>query len=76
MERKYLKAIKFDLSVHELQKYYPDYRKAYYDVKKFFVRQSFLRRNKVLIKQWDQTDLGNRREKTPVSFFIAEKATP
>lgn len=36
MERKYLKAINFDLSVHELEKFYQDYRKAYYDVKKFF----------------------------------------
>lgn len=41
MERKYLKAINFDLSVHELEKYYPDYRKAYYEVKKFFVRHRF-----------------------------------
>ena len=39
MERKYLKAINFDLSVHELEKFYQDYRKAYYDVKKFFARQ-------------------------------------
>ncbi len=35
MERKYRKAINFDLGVHELEKYYPDYRKAYYDVKSF-----------------------------------------
>lgn len=41
MERKYLKAINFDLSVHELEKYYPDYRKAYYDVKSFFKKQGF-----------------------------------
>lgn len=41
MERKYLKAINFDLSVHELEKYYPDYRKAYYDVKHFFKKQGF-----------------------------------
>lgn len=41
MERRYLKAINFDLSVHELEKYYPDYRKAYYDVKRFFKRQGF-----------------------------------
>lgn len=41
MERKYRKAINFDLSVHELEKYYPDYRKAYYDVKKFFKKKGF-----------------------------------
>ncbi len=41
MERKYLKAINFGLSVHELEKFYQDYRKAYYDVKKFFARQRF-----------------------------------
>ena len=41
MERKYQKAINFDLSVHELEKYYPDYRKAYYDVKSFFKKHGF-----------------------------------
>ena len=41
MERKYRKAINFDLSVHELEKYYPDYRKAYYDVKRFFKKHGF-----------------------------------
>ena len=41
MERKYRKAINFDLSVHELEKYYPDYRKAYYDVKRFFKKWGF-----------------------------------
>lgn len=41
MERKYLKAINFDLSVHELEKYYSDYRKAYHDVKRFFEKQGF-----------------------------------
>lgn len=41
MERKYRKAINFDLSVHELEKYYSDYRKAYYDIKKFFRKQDF-----------------------------------
>lgn len=41
MERKYLKAINFDLSVRQLENYYSDYRKAYYDVKKFLVRQEF-----------------------------------
>lgn len=41
MGRKYLKAINFDLSVHELEKYYSDYRKAYYDVKSFFKKQGF-----------------------------------
>lgn len=41
MERRYLKAINFDLSVHELEKYYPDYRKAYYDLKRFFRKQGF-----------------------------------
>ena len=35
MERKYLKAVNFDLSVHELEKHYSDYRKAYYDIKRF-----------------------------------------
>lgn len=41
MERKYLKAINFNLSVRELEKYYSDYRKAYYDVKRFFKKQGF-----------------------------------
>ena len=41
MERKYLKAINFDLSVHELERYYQDYRKAYYDVKRFFKKHGF-----------------------------------
>lgn len=41
MERKYRKAINFDLSVHKLEKYYPDYRTAYYDLKRFFRKQGF-----------------------------------
>ena len=41
MERKYLKAINFDLSVHELEKYYPDYRQAYHDINIFFKKQGF-----------------------------------
>lgn len=35
MERKYLKAINFDLSVHEMEKYYQNHRKAYHAVKSF-----------------------------------------
>jgi len=41
MEKKYRKAINFDLSVHELEKYYSNYRKAYYDMKKFFKQRGF-----------------------------------
>lgn len=41
MEKRYRKAINFDLSVHELEKYYPDYRRAYYDVKRFFRKRHF-----------------------------------
>lgn len=41
MERKYRKAINFDLSVRELGKYYRNYRKAYYDIKKFFRQRGF-----------------------------------
>ncbi len=41
MERKYLKAINFDLSVHKLEKYFSDYRKAYYVLKNFFKRHGF-----------------------------------
>lgn len=41
MEKKYLKAINFDLNVRGLKKYYSDYRKAYYDVKRFFKKQGF-----------------------------------
>lgn len=41
MERKYLKAINFDLSVNDLKKCYSDYTKAYYDLKRFFARRGF-----------------------------------
>ena len=38
MERKYLKAINFDLDTHNLEKYYPgkNYRQAYEDLRRFF----------------------------------------
>lgn len=46
MERKYYKAINFDLSTHQLEKYYPgaNYRRAYDDLKRFFNRHGFLHR--------------------------------
>lgn len=63
MERKYLKAVNFDLSVHELEKHYPDYRKAYYDIKRFFKKQGFEHRqgsgyvSKTKLTQADIIDL-------------------
>lgn len=43
MERKYLKAINFDLSTHQLKKLYPgvNYRHAYDDLKHFFEHHAF-----------------------------------
>ena len=44
MERKYLKAINFDLDTHLLSEYHPsgDYRRAYYDMMKFFKNHNFV----------------------------------
>lgn len=38
MERKYFKALNFDLDTHQLQEHYPsaNYRKAYDDLRRFF----------------------------------------
>lgn len=46
MERKYYKAINFDLSTYQLRKLYPkpNYRKAYDDLKRFFKRHDFSHR--------------------------------
>ena len=46
MERKYLKAINFDLDTHQLEEYYPGphYNRAYYDLRKFFKNQGFSHR--------------------------------
>lgn len=46
MERKYLKAINFDLSTHQLKMLYPgtNYRKAYDDLKHFFHQHNFSHR--------------------------------
>lgn len=43
MERKYLKAINFDLDTHLLGEHHPsgDYHKAYYDMKRFFKGHNF-----------------------------------
>lgn len=43
MERKYRKAINFDLDTHKLRALYPgkDYRAAYYDLRRFFAGKGF-----------------------------------
>lgn len=46
MERKYYKALNFDLSTHQLKVHYPgtNYRKSYDDLKRFFKQHNFLHR--------------------------------
>ena len=46
MERKYFKALNFDLDTHQLKEYYPgaDYRQAYDDLRRFFRRHRFSHR--------------------------------
>ncbi len=44
MERKYHKAINFDLDTNELKKYYPRYQQAYYDLRSFFREKGFSHR--------------------------------
>lgn len=46
MERKYLKAINFDLDTHCLQEYYTgkNYRQAYDDLRRFFKQHNFSHR--------------------------------
>lgn len=43
MERRYFKAINFDLDTRQLKVCYPgkDYRKAYHDLRRFFDRHNF-----------------------------------
>lgn len=46
MERKYFKALNFDLDTHQLQKNYPgaNYRHAYDDLRRFFQKHRFSHR--------------------------------
>ena len=44
MERKYYKAINFDLDTNKLKKYYPRYQQAYSDLLRFFKVNGFLHR--------------------------------
>lgn len=44
MERKYYKAINFDLDTNGLKKYYPRYLQAYKDLLKFFKAKNFSHR--------------------------------
>lgn len=44
MERKYYKAINFDLDTNKLKKYYPRYQQAYSDLLRFFTANGFLHR--------------------------------
>ncbi|MDO4921687.1 MAG: VapD family protein [Phascolarctobacterium sp.] len=46
MERRYFKALNFDLDTHSLQKHYSgaNYRQAYYDLRKFFKLHKFSHR--------------------------------
>lgn len=43
MERKYFKALNFDLDTHQLQEHYPgaNYRQAYDDLRRFFRSTAF-----------------------------------
>lgn len=46
MERKYYKAVNFDLDTHELKEQYPgiNYHQAYDDLRRFFKRHQFSHR--------------------------------
>lgn len=44
MERKYYKAINFDLDTNKLKEYYPRYQQAYRELLKFFMENGFLHR--------------------------------
>ena len=46
MEKKYFKALNFDLDTHKLKEYYPgaNYRQAYDDLRRFFKRHKFSHR--------------------------------
>ena len=44
MERKYYKAINFDLDTKKLREYYPRYQQAYKDLLKFFKDKDFAHR--------------------------------
>lgn len=46
MERKYFKALNFDLDTHRLKEHYPgaNYRKAYEDLRRFFQKNHFSHR--------------------------------
>lgn len=46
MEKKYFKALNFDLDTHQLKKHYPgtNYRQAYDDLRRFFNRHHFSHR--------------------------------
>ena len=46
MERKYFKALNFDLDTHQLKEHYPgaNYRQAYGDLRRFFKRHRFSHR--------------------------------
>ena len=44
MERKYYKAINFDLDTNKLKEYYPRYQQAYKELLRFFVTHDFMHR--------------------------------
>ncbi len=44
MERKYYKAINFDLDTNRLKEYYPRYQQAYSDLLSFFKANGFIHR--------------------------------
>lgn len=46
MERRYFKALNFDLDTHQLKAHYPgaNYRQAYDDLRRFFKRHQFSHR--------------------------------
>lgn len=44
MERRYYKAINFDLDTVKLREYYPRYQQAYYDLLRFFKSKGYYHR--------------------------------
>ena len=52
MERKYFKALNFDLDTHQLQEHYPgaNYRQAYDDLRRFFKKHRFLHRQGIVVQ--------------------------
>ena len=65
MERKYFKALNFDLDTHQLKAHYPgaNYRQAYDDLRRFFKRHQFSHRQGSGYKI-DVTNIGRQHDLT------------